>query len=490
MTLQPIAREVTTGKGSVFIQPGPNEDVEYLGCVGLEGLSESHGSSEPQFCIGPGGRYIEKATLSSPPSRIGYSLREGLSADARSVIQQYQQWGDPFTIYIVHSIDGKPDQLMQFGRAHILENAKIEQSDFGNMAAFDTDERIVPTYSVTARPPSIIFNRIRPNNTTTYNVMAANGTFYSLASATSGQFKGRKGRIYAVINDGSQAGKVAYLDRGNTWLPTQSRPFALTSAGRTARLIVALDSGRLVAIWTPVAINQYGFSYSDDGGFSWVDIVSGSAPTTAATNWSVDAWGNTVIVGCSAGYIYRTEDGGATWRAVEAGATTTNTFTGIQFLNEEEAFAVASDALMYSYDNGASWTEIAGPSGESTMRSVAATSTHLWVTGSKVWYRAHNESDWHERVLPYTYASPYTQIRFYNDYVAAILQTGGTGSGNVNRLYYTVTGGAANTWSYYDLGVGANGLGLIPSATLNDLQWFDQNTLYVAGDNARAFKLA
>lgn len=493
--------EATTRYGALFVQRnGVNQPIEYVGCHGVEGVSEDLGTPSRQYCMNSRGEYVAVAETVAPPGDISFSVTTGLRA-AASIFDSLR--GCQFNLYITNSLCGKPSVFPRYDTVTVLRNVRISGIDRGNMVARDTDERIGRTFSMVAAPPAMDAWRLRPALLGTSSIMDASADFYSL-SPCSGLVCGRGcagtcGSMIASLNTGEEDedGMIAVISPNGTIELRANRPFAGTDAA--ARLVACLDNGRILALWTPAAVNQFSWAYSDDGGYNWVQSMSGVAPTAAsAIAWSIYHIGNYVWVGAAEGYIYRSTDGGATYEAVEAGAISTATYGGVMFRSETEGYAVSNDALVQTIDGGETWLEITAPAATG-MKGVWATNDYLWVIGSKLWYRDINGSTWYERDIPLSYplsSAPLTRIRFFNDHIGAILQTGNVAGGDVNRIFYTVTGGAEGTWLTYDLGLGSSpfaleGEGLfIAASTLNDIQWCGSNTLFGVGDDAKAVKLS
>lgn len=501
--------EFTTRLGAIFLQrDGPNTPLEYVGVHGVEGLSAGGGGAERGYVLDQHGNYIVQAEMLTPPSDVSYNIIGGHTVRA-SVFDDLA--GCKFNLYAAYSKCGRPSNFRMYDAVLGMLDSSIGDEDFGNVVAFDTDERIRFSRSVTASPPLLKAWELQPQYLTASNVMSATGEFYSLAPCR-GNLCGRRGcrsscgRVYAVVHSGTQHGNVVYMDRGGTWKQVPARPFAGTLY--EASLITCLDSGRIVVAHTATTVGgKLGFSYSDDAGYSWVDYIpNADEPGASSQNWSIFSLGNTVWVGSVAGYIYRSIDGGETWEVPEAGVISSTPYLGIVFLNENEGYAVGDGVLVKSADGGETWTEIDAPD-TTDMKDVWVTEDYLWVVGAKAWYRERGGTEWFVRRLPLSFPTtdaPLTKIRFYNDYVGAILQAGLSGTDYINRIYYTVTGGAENTWKFEDLGVGPPEGSLpgqrqdspggesifVGSRNLQDLQFCGEHSIFSAGEDALAVKLS
>jgi photosystem II stability/assembly factor-like uncharacterized protein len=101
---------------------------------------------------------------------------------------------------------------------------------------------------------------------------------------------------------------------------------------------------------------------SDDTGFSWTEIPSGTDANLYGIDFAPDPFGSPSPVGMTVGQggaALRTLDGGWSWEPVETGNTVG--FFDVECLSEQKAVAVGWQmAISLTEDGGETWTEVMG----------------------------------------------------------------------------------------------------------------------------------
>ena len=79
------------------------------------------------------------------------------------------------------------------------------------------------------------------------------------------------------------------------------------------------------------------------------------------------------MVCCSGGYIYKSENSGQTWTAVESGIETIEVLRDIVFYDDKVGYSVGdNNAYLYTVDGGEAWNAGTGPAAGIALFSVAA----------------------------------------------------------------------------------------------------------------------
>ncbi|MEM9983751.1 MAG: YCF48-related protein [Bacteroidota bacterium] len=160
--------------------------------------------------------------------------------------------------------------------------------------------------------------------------------------------------------------------------------FSSRDAGQTWNQDTSLSNGILRMLTTDASGNLYALHsmgnlyHSTDSGRSWLAIP---IPGTQSRS---TAWLNRDIglLTASAGRVFRTQDGGATWDTVQTGAT--STLDPVTWASEREVWVLRSgfsDSALYSSDAGQTWTSIALPRRMSWRRVEFQDSLNGWIVG-------------------------------------------------------------------------------------------------------------
>jgi len=163
------------------------------------------------------------------------------------------------------------------------------------------------------------------------------------------------------------AGNVANVryttNRGETWTLTSANPFA-AAMEISDILVVGIKTNHRVIVsnGTTRPSDPAQVAYADVttiGTTSWVTVDVGSVDGQYITDLLFVDWRN-VFAATDDGYIYKSQDGGASWSAVyTTGAVDINKMSG---MSDGTIWAVGnSDLILMSNDYGESWTTVDGP---------------------------------------------------------------------------------------------------------------------------------
>lgn len=492
--------EIPSSQASFFVQRGgPNSPVEYVGQHGILGYTEPLGEVTRGYQFDDRGEYENSSVVRNPPGDVTFGIVTGLRGKPSpfdSLLRCIMN------IYLVHSSCARPNVYTKYDRVALVRNVALGNLDEGDLVAWDTDTRIQRNFSATGASPGLRAWKMSPAQIGTNGLdMQDTHDFISITPCQGGlcgrQCYGECGMVYVIYDNAEDGGLVAGRSPDGVWYPSANRPFGAAVNPREANHLHCLESGRLLAVFGPNDADEWAASFSDDGGFSWVDYLPDpDAPLTSTSLlWSITSAGDVVLVGGTEGKIFRSEDGGVTWETVVNGDYGSGGYRDIVLLNKQVGYALSATALIGTYDGGVTWVQMTAPAG-SGMQSIAVTNQYVWVVGGGVWYRKHSETDWSLRSLPTSYPTttvPFTKIRAYNDYVLCILQAGTVSGQTVNRLFYTITGGSHQTWVFVDMGTAPGGMtndSFAPAENFRQIAFCDYRTIYAVGDNRLAAKIS
>jgi photosystem II stability/assembly factor-like uncharacterized protein len=145
-------------------------------------------------------------------------------------------------------------------------------------------------------------------------------------------------------------------------------------------------------------------------------------------------------MGTQDGYIYKSEDGGASWTVQESGVLTAGEYGAIYFSDELNGYAGAqADVVVKTIDGGATWSAVtATGNGGDILGLWAHDSLRVFVTtdDGELFYTTDGGTTWNERT---TFAGTGTgsldDIEFVNEYIGAILHNTAAPLGSVHVTF-------------------------------------------------------
>jgi photosystem II stability/assembly factor-like uncharacterized protein len=150
-------------------------------------------------------------------------------------------------------------------------------------------------------------------------------------------------------------------DGGGTW-EAIATPFTTATDD-----IQAVDCDGEVVVVTNGTNTAY--AYSHDGGDTWTEVLT---PTKVMNDVFVLGATRVWFVGHD-GYIWFSDDRGASIEVQDAGVATAQTLNSVSFADAKRGYAVGnSNAFVYTTDGGDSWVAGTGPSAGNDLKEVAA----------------------------------------------------------------------------------------------------------------------
>lgn len=266
-------------------------------------------------------------------------------------------------------------------------------------------------------------------------------------------------------------------DSGETWNMVSEMPFA---GGEDISCVVAAGLKNnhrvIVARGTADAGNPAEIAYADVtdmGTVSWVYVDVGSVNGQYINYMFWVNWMSLFAV-TNDGYIYKSDDGGASWTAVyTAGAVAFNDVTA---LADGTVWVVGdSNTVLMSEDNGETWTVITGPvagAGHSnTTVHVTPDGTVFIGNDAGDTYGSYDDgTEWTALSMQGVTPTQVDRIRGYDNNLLWAVVTIADGSSRVLR---STDGGAS--WRLWSLDLPTN-------SGLNALVVIDPNFVYVGGE--------
>lgn len=449
---------ILAGEGALWVQPGgPNTDLFYLGCHELGDIDQPKGdvkllykpSEEPN-------KYEVMGSFQAAPGPVTTSLVTLL----KRLRDQIENVKCPAAMYVNHVSCGKKNVFGNWDRLFLMERLWITKRGLSKLTSKDpeTQDKAEQKYELSSEDMLDLFQMSVVRQTVSeteslYDISFCNPEQCAGPCGDS-KFAGQTGYIGSGVLSGSpvNVANVLETDDGGVdgWPGVPGNPFA------AGEIIIAIrcfqldrDHTRILAVrGTTDAGNPAEVAYSDDDGHTWTQVNVGS--TNAQYGFGpqclmvLDYYHIWLVT--NGGYIYFSEDGGATWTAQTSGGVTVQTLYAVHFSDERNGWAVgANNTILKTTDGGTIWSAVTGPTAQA-----AVTILSVWVHSSKRVFLGYNDGK-----LYYTHDGGTTFNRrdgwtgsgtgkvismdWYDEYVGLMIhENATTGAG---ELLFTVTGG-------------------------------------------------
>lgn len=387
-----------SSQGALWVQPdGPNTKPQFLGCHDLGDITEPGGAIDTLFrCFNPNGDgWIVKGSTVTPPDPVTTDI----TVDTSEVRDWLERIKGEFTIFALQRTGGPANLFTNWKRATIVGRARIGQKTSTGLVRREEDIRSEMNFEITALPPAYRAFDIRALRQATSETESLNAVVF-LDGDLEGFAVGD-----AASGSPSNVAEVLYTDDGGgTWTATSADPFSgAENISAVVAFPVAADTNRvIVARGTTDAGAPAEIAYSDSDGAAWqaVNVGSTNAQFVAGARGLFALNATAIWAVTDDGYIYKSEDGGATWATQNAGVATSNDLTHVHFVDEAVGWAAgASDTILRTTDGGTTWSTVQ-PTGESSAITAlyALDEDRAWVgAGGSLYYTKDGGTTWTER---------------------------------------------------------------------------------------------
>jgi len=362
-----MANDLTTKTGALWVQPdGPNTEVYFLGCHGVDEISETMGGIELLRNFKPDGSGwdISGQTI-SPPDPVTFSVNTRL----QSVRSWMQKLDCPFSFYALQHDCGRADEFTNYVRGDILKACRVTSKSKGPVAAMEEDAASDLTVDVEAHPPVIEVPNLVIDRLTT-DTLAVTGAYCAVPNPDLRCYgdcgdKLAKGEQILMVGESAPAALLAELefsaDSGVTFTDTVAAPFAAgLGAFSGTRFSMGRDSWRWLVYQEPDVGAQGYIAYCDDLlGTTWTTVAIGGAAAAEGSAWGQGVFSlhsRFIFLTGDNGMIFKSTDAGLTWDNVEAGVIHAGTNYCIHFADEYYGMAGgAADVISVTSDGGVTW---------------------------------------------------------------------------------------------------------------------------------------
>jgi photosystem II stability/assembly factor-like uncharacterized protein len=462
--------------GALFTQmDGPPNTLQYLGCHDLGDTDAPEGDVARTFCPDPinRGRYnVVTRTQGAPGEVTGdVSTPIGKTADYLEMLRRDRC---RFPLYVPMQDCGRPNEFIPNDRGLIYTDVIITGTTRTNTVTRNVDGGAVGEMSKTfawSAEEVLEWHDTVGTRRTTALVEDINDVVFCNDQAC----QGICGPAEAICTDGVtvfDAGAAATADvqfttdGGVTWTTGAVDPFA---ADEHISTVVCFPSDGVGTIRVIVgrgstdAGNPAEIGYTEDSGATWTAVNVGATNGElmpwngclfAWDRWNL--WACTDTGGGAAGNIYVSRDGGATWALQLTGAG--DALNCVRFSSVDVGLCVGdTNEMHFTDDSGAHWTAITGPAAQAAVDALtcAVIDENRWYVGyddGELWYTGDGGTNWSQITLGIP-ASGHT-ISAINDmghvgeHVIWLAIHGNDGVNEVGFVGRSVTGGATDTWEY------------------------------------------
>jgi photosystem II stability/assembly factor-like uncharacterized protein len=473
-------------QASLWVQPdGPNTEPQYLGCHGVDDISQPLGDVTLFFCPDPraSGRFTPAGSFQGEPGLVTTTIT-GLLKKTRDYLEQMRC---PGTVFVHKVLCDRRDQFKNWDRSIILQTARVTNRTIGGAAARTAADDAESTQgfdlSAVELLDAFMLTGSRQVIANTQNLTAI--SFCDVVKCADECGPASPGCRYGVVVSESLVGSALMpevyitLNGGVTWTAAAADPFA---AGEDIGAVVCFSIDRstrriIVARGSTDAGNPAEIAYSDDNGATWhlVDLPTGDGDFVIESEGLFALDQNHIWAVTNAGYICFSDDGGLTWTAQESGVLAATGWNAIEFdeFNPNYGYVVGpSNEIAKTDDGGDSWNAVTGPAGKAAVSITALEvrdKNRVWIgySDGSLWYTEDGGATWLQRTLPVT-ATAIDDIEFANDLMGYLIYDYAGPHGGVLR---TLDGGF--TWQAV--------ADLPTNAGLTDLHVCDGNNLFVVG---------
>lgn len=444
-----------TSAAALWIQPnGPGTKTYFLGCHTLDDISEPFGGVElvRKFKTdGSGWDTIGKKR--TPPDAVTTTIN--------TILFKQRDWIEKlrcsFNLFVLHRDCGDAGVFTNYVRGQILMNCLMTSRTYGQMVNREEDLESTVAVEVAADSPLLDVDPLTVDLMTSAEILDANDIDANFDPRCAGPCgPDVDAGDVAVIAWDSAAGPATAeiqrsVDEGVTWVDSTADPFgAGLNAMSIVQFYVSSTTRRILVAQQAVGGTQGLVAYSDDNGATaWTTVNIGGA----AAGHGAHAGGALCVVSqalillaSDLGYIYRSEDGGATWAVVEAGAISVQDYQKVSMADEWDGIAVGDvDLIAKTSDGGLSWQAVVAPGVIGAILTCYAVDKLTWWIGydtGALYVTRDGGATW---TLSSLWEGAGTgdvkDIQFVNDMVGYMAWNT---AGGVGHLYRTINGGY--TW--------------------------------------------
>lgn len=443
----------------VFVQegaPSPNLEPQYYGLSRAGALTWAQGDISP-VRIPSDSRYDDFVTIDTIKGAQGLpslpiEFRKELAASR--VLELVQRGCDiGLQIHLGQCKDPRDSNAgWSDGHVIVIPGAGITNFSTSELGALDSDQRaiLMETIEVTGQRIYQI-KPLKPSlkaGTLITDEVIDVAICDSVTCGSCGLPSDGAQVMFALVADSSGSpglpAKVVYTsDGGATWASSPITSLGLAEAPDA----MACMGAYLVVVSNDSQSHHY-ILIADllEGLGGWTEVTGGYNASGKPNDIHVVHANLAFVVG-DGGYIYKLTDPTAAVTESSSGDVTTQILNAVSGVGEDFIIAVgASNAVIATFNGGATWATITGPVAAVALNGIAAQTDQLYLVvtgGGELWYTLDGGTNWTEKAIPRTGTGSCADIVFVTREVGYIAHT----VSNVGYVYRTIDGG----YSWYEL---------------------------------------
>lgn len=441
-----------SGQFSVFVQSGgssPSQGYLYIGCLSLGGFTEDLGTGDPIFCPSsetPGVFTIVDTT--SPPAGLPTTdFTMHASRFLNDFVWDLRKRKCAINMVVKGSNCARPDDPDDFQSKIIAKRAKITNFTTGAFHSLGEDAVL----DLTGSFQLISFDRFLPIQV---GEVADTATF---AEALDGIYADKiQCGDCGDLSDGCQkayvltttiaaspalAAQVVHtINGGATWATDNVNTLGVQAANALAHV-----GTRIVVVSQVDLAHHFKAQSSIDANVAsgWTRVTSGYVATKGPRAiWSRNP--NQTYIAAAGGYVYFMSNPTSAVTVLTDGSVTTQPLNDIRGSGATLVAVGDSNAVIYSNNNGRTFTLVTGPAVGIALNTVEVVTPTTWWVGAangKLFYTTNSGTSWTD-ATPDSSITNIPKVRFVDEIVGYFTATL---SASV-RLYRTADNG--NTWHY------------------------------------------
>jgi hypothetical protein len=425
------------GNVRIFIQEdgvSPAAPYNYYGCTTLDGPNQDLGTPDPMYCPSPTQRNKWEIIDDIPktPALGTTDFTQRADRFLNDIWWDLKQRGCSFNMQAVIGECQRPDDFTKWDAKIVFLGTRLNNFGMGTLNPLTGDDNAATDLTGTLsfqdwdRIRSIKFSE-RADSTVVAEVL--DGFYYDTAQCGEcGTPSDGCNAIYLLTaasggSPGLSSQLVYSLDKGKTWATIDISTLGGLAGNRATPM-----GTYIVVVSQATGAHHYSPITGGVPSSSWVKVTSGYVATKGPRAIYAKS-SNQAYVAAAGGYVYYL--GGPTVAATVLidGSITTQDLNDIHGFGQTIVAVGGSNAVLWSENDGRSFSLVTGPAVGVNLTSVWCISKNIWMVGTgggKLYYTLNNGTTWAEIGLP-SVATVINDIHFENEVVG--LSGGGSWRG-------------------------------------------------------------